>query len=127
LASEPGLLFAGLGKDTAAFDRPMRWAVLDHHEHPVGRNIGDPRHSGRDFRCEKSGFVFRVTGSHPAVNQHRIRGYTVGVNPAGGQLVENDVDIGARHMIDLGVDARYLVSQRALDAAVSVDVVVVQV
>ena len=32
-----------------------------------------------------------------------------------GQLVENDVDVGAGHAVDLGVDTANLVSQRAFD------------
>src|SRR5882757_4181163 len=98
---DPRLLLAGLGQDAAAFDSATRGAVLDHHHYPVGVDVGDPRHGGCDFRCETGCFVCRVTGSHPTVDKHRIRGHAVGINPAGGQLVKNDVDISAGHLVDL--------------------------
>ena len=45
-----------------------------------------------------------MTGSHPAIDQQRIRGNAVSVNSSVQRLVEDDVYIGARHMIDPGVD-----------------------
>src|ERR1700749_4645196 len=103
-AREPGLLLARLGQDAAALYRETRRAVLDHHQHSVGVDVDDPRHGGSDFRCETAGFVLRMTGPHPAVNQNRVRRYAVGVNPSAGQLVENDVDVGAGYVIDLCMD-----------------------
>jgi hypothetical protein len=60
-AGDPRLLLPGLGQDAAPFDRATRGTVLDHHQNPVGVDVGDPRHRGCDFRCETGGFVFRMT------------------------------------------------------------------
>ena len=64
---------------------------------------------------------------YPAVDQHRIRGYAVGVDPVGGQLVEDDVDIGAGHVIDLRMNAADLTASAALTWVLSVAAVVVRV
>jgi hypothetical protein len=67
-----------------------------------------------DFGYQSAGFVVWVSAADPSGDDERFCGPAVGVDVLGGQLVEHHVDVGARHVVDLGVDACHFRGQLRL-------------
>jgi hypothetical protein len=113
-AGDPGCFLAGLGQNAPAFNSETSRAALKDYEYPLGGDPRYPSYGSRDFGSKTCGIGFWVALAYPPADEDWTGWYTVGVDAVGGQFVENHVDVGTRHVIDLRVDGCNLTRQRLL-------------